>query len=112
MGVTCWRRRRQLPLAFAGRLQCMLLVIALGWQHLSFARAIIQEGGGFVEHDNKLSGRFEQESLGNAEMVGDLEIFTRVGETAGHAHSELPDASLPHGREVRVSLNHIYLWLT
>lgn len=45
---------------------------------------------------------FEKEGLADAEVVGDLEIFTRLEETTGDAHIELSDASLPYGREVRV----------
>lgn len=106
MGLTCRSRRHHFALARSCSWWCFLLVIVLGWQHPSRIRAILHEGGRF-QHGN-LGEQLEQSSLANAEVVGDLEIFTRVEEAAGH--TRIPsDASLPHGREVRVSFDYVIL---
>lgn len=91
-------------------LWCLLFVIVLGLQDPSLVRAVLR-GDGRFERDN-LGGRFEQGSVDNAEVVGDLEIFTRVEEAAGHPHPEPSDASLPHGREVRVRLGAVLVGRT
>lgn len=104
MALTFCNRHRNSTSAFCP-FWCLFFVVLLGWQHLSLVRAVLQEGRRF-ERD-KVGGRFEQENLDNREVVGDLQIFTRVDEAAGHAYSGIPDASLPHGREVRVSLDDV-----
>ena len=99
MGLTCWSRRHHCRLACGHLMLCLLLVIALVCHHPSLARATLLDGK--PKHDD-LGGRFDQDSLANAEVVGDLEIFTRVEVAAGQPHPDPADTSLPHGREVRV----------
>lgn len=90
------------------RLGYLLLVLAC-WSPVRScspgrAAPAVPAVGGILQDDSTAASshhgrRSEDEKLAEAEVVGDLEIFTHAEETAKHVHS---DASLPHGRQVRV----------
>lgn len=89
-------------------LGCLLLILAC-WFPVPSCSSLAHAAGNILQKDSTaalghLGERSKDETLAKAEVVEDLEILTHAEETAEHAH---PDASLPHGRQVRVRSDKI-----